>query len=358
MTWTPRRIGILLATAMIGLAIGLVVRTALMAHGATPVAQHAQTPANSATPVSAPTTSPASDLYSLAVPAQRARDYPGSKVTLEQAPVEGVDYRVSLVSYRSDGLKIYTQAVLPATPRPKHGYPVIILAHGYINPADYTTDEPFYTAFAVGLAKRGYLVLKPDFRGHGQSWGVPEGAYFSSGYVADILNLAASLPTYPEADSQKVALMGHSMGGHAALMAAIVRPAAFKAVVLAAPSAGQLTDMYDNWTAYSDFADPVTLGIRRRVVKLFGAPDSGSQFWREVDPYTYLTDIKAPVQIDHSTNDDTVPYRFSTELAEAMKAAKRPVSLETFEAGHSFDGPARDALLDKATAFIAKSLAQ
>ena len=317
-------------------------------------------PAASATPTATPIPEPDPGLtnskYSLTIPTQRARDYAENPVTAEQAPTDAGGFRRGLISYVSDGLKIYAQVSLPATPRPAAGYPVLLLARGYINPGVYTNDEAFYSDFAAEYAKRGFLVIKPDLRGHGNSWGLPEGAYFSSGYAADILNLTASLPRYAEANPDRVALFGHSMGGHIALDAALVRPNYYKALILAAPATGKLLDQYYNWTAYSDFADPVTFGIRQRVVALFGEPAQESQFWREVDAYNYLADLKTPVQINHASNDDAVPYRFSVDLTAALQAAGKTVTFDTYEAGHSFPEAARPRLLDSSTSFINAAL--
>jgi fermentation-respiration switch protein FrsA (DUF1100 family) len=48
------------------------------------------------------------------------------------------------------------------------------------------------------------------------------------------------------------------------------------------------------------------------------------------------------VGLYHAVNDDTVPYRFSTELESALKMAGRDVSLTSYpDGGHSFAGPVR-----------------
>lgn len=341
--WSPAKLVTVCAVAIIGAFIGLALRDGLDTSTRTGAAKVAPTPS--------PSPPEPVQLYGLAIPAQRERTYPGSKVTVETAPEARDGYRESLLSYRSDGLKIFTQALLPTTPAPAGGYPTIILIHGYVQPDRYETGEAFYTAFAADYARRGFAVLKPDLRGHSRSWGVPEGAYYSAGYVADVLNLAASIPGYAPANPKGLTLFAHSMGGHVALEALLVRPLAFTAAVIAAGSVGQIGDMYYNWTAFSDFGSPVTLGIRKRVISLFGEPNDGDAFWKQTDPYTFLGELKTPVLLAHSEADDTVPYRFSTELAAAALAAKAPVSLSTYAGTHSFDGDVRIPFIDETSAF-------
>jgi pimeloyl-ACP methyl ester carboxylesterase len=232
---------------------------------------------------------------------------------------------------------------------------VIVLVHGYITPSSYISDEPFYSAWAADFARRGFLVVKPDLRGHGASWGVPEGAYYSAGYVSDVLNLTSSLADYPTADTHRVAVVGHSMGGHVALEAALVRPDWFKAVVLAASATGPQAEMYARWHANSDFGNPVTLGVRERVIGLFGEPNADSAFWQAANPYRFLGDLRMPVRIYHAMDDDTVPYDFATELDAALKAAGRTATLQSYaDGGHSLAGPVHDELVADVTGFLTK----
>ena len=343
----------MVCAALLGFAVGIVLKPILrQSSQATVINSGVKKPATSG----GVSPTPASPLYSLAIPSQRERDYPGSQVTIETPAADKDGYRESVVSYRSDGLKIYSQVLLPATPEPAGGYPAIILVHGYVLPSGYATDEAFYTGFARNYVAKGFVVIKPDLRGHGRSWGVPEGAYFSAGYAADVLNLAASLERYAPVNASKLVLFGHSMGAHVALNTLLVRPQAFKAAVLASGSVGQLGDMYYNWTAFSDFGDPVTLGIRRRVIALFGEPHNGDEFWRQTDPYTFLSTLKTPLLLAHDPNDDTVPYRFSKQLDTAVRAVGGPVTLTDYSGGHSFDGAARQPFIDDSVAFATARL--
>src|SRR6059058_340826 len=126
-------------------------------------------------------------------------------------------------SYRSDGLKIFGLLTVPNGRKPAGGWPVIIFNHGYIPPAQYRTTER-YVAYVDGFASHGYLVFKPDYRGHGSSEGQPSSAYGSPGYTVDVLNAVTTLQRYPDADRNRIGMWGHSLGGNITLRALVIDP--------------------------------------------------------------------------------------------------------------------------------------
>ena len=89
----------------------------------------------------------------------------------------------------------------------------VLLLHGYLDVA-HSFDRVI-----AGLGAAGYAVYAPDFRGHGDSDRVPEGAYYHfADYVADVVGIldALSLPT--------AHVVAHSMGATVATMLAGVLP--------------------------------------------------------------------------------------------------------------------------------------
>jgi len=151
----------------------------------------------------------------------RARDYPGSDITIEQTLDPGVNYSRYYVSYRSEGLKIYALMTIPNGEKPVTGWPVIIFNHGYIPPEIYRTTER-YVAYVDLIARNGYIVFRSDYRGHDQSEGEAGGAYSAPDYTVDVLNAVASMKHCPDADPNRIGMWGHSMGGYITLRSMVV----------------------------------------------------------------------------------------------------------------------------------------
>jgi pimeloyl-ACP methyl ester carboxylesterase len=78
---------------------------------------------------------------------------------------------------------------------------VAILVHGI------TSDSRSWARVGPALAERGYRVLAPDLRGHGQS---PRGSYSAQSWADDLVE---TLPAGPEL------AIGHSLGGLALALA-------------------------------------------------------------------------------------------------------------------------------------------
>ncbi len=259
--------------------------------------------------------------HPLSIAALRQRAYDGGEFEIDQQLEPGINYSRAIASYRSDGLKIYALLTVPLTPRPPGGYPVVIFNHGYIPPDQYVTTER-YVAYVDAFARSGYIVIKSDYRGHGRSEGMPESAYGSSAYTIDVLNAAAAARRLPDADPNRIAMWGHSMGGYITLRAMVVDPD-IKAGVIWAGVVDSYADMFTRWFSRG--------GSRRSwlsdTVEMYGDPQVNPAFWASLSANSYLSEISGPLQLHHGTGDAVVPYVMSVTLDEQMRAAGRTVEL-------------------------------
>ncbi|SRR5258708_7718260 len=291
----------------------------------------------------------------------RAKDYPGSDLVIEQTLASGSNYDQYIASYQSEGLKIYGLLTVPQTLKPQAGYPVIIFNHGYIQPSLYRTTER-YAAYVDAFAREGYIVFKSDYRGHGNSEGQPEGAYYSPAYTADVLNAVSSLKKYRDADPTRIGMWGHSMGGALTLRSLVVRPKDVKAAVIWAGVVGTYDDLMNNWRRAVPFSPPPEqLALRNRnrqiLVQKYGTPQSNPVFWHSIDPNFYLTDIQAPIQLHAGLNDEEVPWEFSQGLSDRLKQANKSVELYTYPgADHNISFPNFELAMQRSLDFFKKNL--
>lgn len=276
-----------------------------------------------------------SELVPLSVESMRERVYPGSEIKVEKTLSNGSNYNQYLVSYQSDGNTIYALMTVPQGEKPAEGWPVIIFNHGYISPSTYQTFPTVgqYATYYPPFAQNGYIVLKPDYRGNGNSDGKPEGAYYSPAYATDVLNAVASIKKYKDVNPQKIGMWGHSMGGNITLRDIVVNTKDIKAAVIWGGVVGTYTDL-EHWhdPHYHPSAYELSLRYRYRATleKLHGTPETNPTFWDAVDPTYFLQDITAPVQIHAGGDDEEVPVFFSENLYNKLKSLNKTTELYTY----------------------------
>ena len=295
-----------------------------------------------ATATATPTVTPTLDaraIHPLAVERMRRGAYPGSDLVFEETLEPGANYDRSRVSYLSEGLKIFALLTVPRGERPAPGWPVIVFNHGYIPPAQYRTTER-YVAYVDGFARNGYVVLRPDYRGHDRSEGRASGGYGSPDYSVDVLNAVASIKRYEGADPARIGMWGHSMGGHITLRT-MVTTRDVKAGVIWAGVVASYPDLLDRWRRRAT-ASPTSgrsRGWRDALTAAFGSPQENPAFWAAISPNSYLAEISGPVQLHHGTADSSVPFAFSEGLRAELEAAGREVELYVYDGDdHNLSG--------------------
>ena len=296
-------------------------------------------PTPSPTPTETPTATPT--LHPLTIESMRQRQYPGSQVFIEEELTRGANYDRYIASYRSEGLKIHALLTVPFGEPPATGWPVIIFNHGYIPPEQYRTTER-YVAYVDNLARNGFIVFRPDYRGHGSSEGVPSGAYSSPNYVVDVLNAFTSMKTYPGADPNRMGMWGHSMGGYITLRSMVIRDD-IKAGVIWAGVVGSYEDLLCCWRRSSSASAPTrspTRSWRGSLSAIYGSPEENPGFWDSISASAYLADLSGPLQLHHGTADTEVPLQFSETLYDEVQAVGGTVELYVYPgADHNLAAP-------------------
>jgi len=280
----------------------------------------------------------------------RARDYPGSDITIEQRLTPGSNYQRTIASYQSDGLKIYALMTVPDGDVPATGWPVIVFNHGYIPPNQYRTTER-YIAYQDALARAGYITFKSDYRGNGDSEGTPSG-HFGPGYTMDVLNAVGSLKKYPDADANRIGMWGHSLGGEIALRAMVVSQDITAGVIWAGTVAppGEQLGMWGGGSPGAGFHGAPS--APRELTEQYGTPDENPEFWASLAATSYLADLSGPIQLHHGEADEEVPLSFSQALYDAVSQVGRVVELYTYPGSDHNISQGFDLAMQRTIAFF------
>lgn len=280
------------------------------------------------------------ELHPLSIESLRGGEYPGSEITVEQVLTPGPNYQRNIASYKSEGLKIYALLTIPNGEVPGNGWPVVIFNHGFIPPTQYKTTER-YIAYTDGFSRNGYIVFRPDYRGHGNSEGTATGGYGSNAYTIDVLNAVSSIKRYNDqlssgkkiVDVENIGMWGHSMGGHITLKSMVVNKD-IKAGVIWGGVVASYPDLLNNWRRRNPTLSPnpsnTSRSWRQVLVAKYGEPEKNPTFWNSISSNSYLADISGPVQLHHGGSDASVPVAFSNKLAEQLKEVDKEVELYTY----------------------------
>lgn len=264
--------------------------------------------------------------HPMAIENLREAEYPGADFVIEEKLANGTNYERYIASYKSEGLKIYGLLTVPLNAKPEKGFPAIIFVHGYIPPLEYSTTENYKT-YQARLASSGYITFKPDLRGHGKSEGDATGAHFSEKYVVDTLYAISYLKNYKDVDPNRIGYWGHSNGGEIGLRVVTISPD-IKAASLWAGVVGSYEDMFETYNYKIDFLKDVA---KNDLIIQNGLPSENPTFWNKLDPYFYLNDIHAAIQIQHGTKDDSVPIELSVSLKEELEKLNKSVEYYAYE---------------------------
>jgi dipeptidyl aminopeptidase/acylaminoacyl peptidase len=271
----------------------------------------------------------------------------GSEITFEEALPDGSNYHQHLVSYISEGNKIYGLLTIPFEEPPETGYKAIVFNHGYIPPAAYRTTER-YLAYVDYLARSGFVVFKIDLRGHGQSEGLPSGTYFSPAYTIDAISALKSLQQLDIIDPQGIGMWGHSMAGNLVLRAMLVEPDIKAGVIWAGA-----VYSYDDFTKYRitdlTYQPPATpqseqtpdpRRATRSILDTYGMPDTQVDYWQAVSLTENIAFLESPLQLHHAQDDDVVNIGYAIDLAAVLQENDKAFEFYSYEGGgHNLVSP-------------------
>jgi dipeptidyl aminopeptidase/acylaminoacyl peptidase len=286
----------------------------------------------------------------VSLPALMQQEYDGGDLRLGDVIVSTDAYTQHFVTYRSGDLTISGVMNVPAGDGP---FPVLVLAHGYIDPAYYANGQGLRREQDY-LAREGYVVLHTDYRGHAASDDDPAAEReLRLGYTEDVVNavLAIRRSRLPFLDRQRVGLLGRSMGGGVVYNALVTRPGLVDAAVVFAPVSSSTADNFNRWIR-DERAE-----LSDQIIDTFGAPEDSPRFWREVSPRTYFGRITEPILIHHGTSDDSCPIEWTHRTTTALHRRGKDVRLFVYEGEEHAFGPQWPLSMQRTVAFLDRRLA-
>ncbi|UCC62594.1 MAG: S9 family peptidase, partial [Anaerolineae bacterium] len=231
-----------------------------------------------------------------------------------------------------DGLEIEGVVVYPLDYQPGQRYPLIVEVHG--GPAGVFSRQflaaPLRYCDAIGLAERGFAILRANVRGssgYGKDFRFANYGDWGGGDFQDIMAGVDYLIERGIADPERTGVMGWSYGGYMTSWV-ITQTNRFEAACV---GAGVTNLMSFNGTA----------DIPSFIPDYFGA-----DAWEDLEPYrahSALFQVKGattPTLIQHGEKDIRVPLSQGRELYNALKRQGVPVEMVIYpRQGHSIAEP-------------------
>ncbi len=185
------------------------------------------------------------------------------------------------------------------------------------------------------FAQRGFAVIVPVFRGQlglGHRHWVASAKQWGLAMQDDIADAVDYAVKQGITDPSRVAIMGASYGGYAALQGAVKTPSLYKAAVaIVAPTDLQLFQSI-TWADYSDsnfqrFLAPILIGDETKDAEQL----------RTTSPTTNAEKILASVLLAYGGEDRRVPQQHGARMRDALERAGKPVEwIYKVDEGHGF----------------------
>lgn len=244
----------------------------------------------------------------------------------------------AVVFQARDGVQLNGYLTLPPGIKKPSGLPMVVRVHGgpwFRNIWGNTNFAPAATQVQF-LASRGYAVLEVNFRGstgYGRKFMESAVGQFGKAMQTDLLDGVKWAVDAGHADPARVAIMGTSYGGYAALMALGQDAKTFSCgVAVSAPS-----DLEQLIKSFPDYWE-LELATWHRYVGDPKDPKARAQLYGQ-SPMAVASSMVAPLLLVHGVNDPRVKVDHSRNLVKVLQEARLPAKYLEFEGeGHEFTG--------------------
>jgi dipeptidyl aminopeptidase/acylaminoacyl peptidase len=209
--------------------------------------------------------------------------------------------------------------------------PLVVLAHG----GPEVRDSYDWDRQAQVLAAQGWWVLQPNFRGsggYGRAFAEAGWRRWGDRMQEDVEDAVAHAVALRKLDPARVAIMGTSYGGYAALMGAARRPDLYKAAISIC-GVSDLPEMLA-WERRED--ETGDKWLYRHWVERIGDPRTDMARLEAASPRRVAAKLTMPVMLVHGEQDAVVPIDQSRMMHRALRGAGGTVEFrEIARAGHA-----------------------
>ncbi len=236
-----------------------------------------------------------------AAPVRLTTTQPPELAALGLSPPEVIEYE-----NKADGTKVRAFLYKPPGFDPAKKYPLVIFVHGagYLQQVkrSMTSYEPNYL-FHQRLARKGYVVLDPDYRhsqGYGRKFRTDIYGFMGGKDLDDVVAGIDFLAEKGIVDKERVGVYGGSYGGFMTLMALFTKPDRF--------AAGCALRSVTDWRTYNSWYTNARLGD----------PKKDPENYQRSSPIDHADGLKKPLLLLHGLKDSNVFVQDTIRLVEAL----------------------------------------
>ncbi len=233
--------------------------------------------------------------------------------------------------------------------RLRHPTVVLVGGSGPVDRDETVAGIPIFAQLAGALAERGFMVLRYDKRGVGQSGGRIETVTLED-YADDVMAIIKWLGKRDDVDPRRMSVVGHSEGGSVAMIAA-AKQKKIASIVLVAATGSTGADLVLEQQRHQldlmkvpDTERQQKIDLQQKVQAAVisekgwdGVPEEvrrqADTAWfkslLQFDPARVMPQIKQPILIVQGDLDTQVPPHHAEQLAELARKRKKAPPIET-----------------------------
>jgi pimeloyl-ACP methyl ester carboxylesterase len=241
-----------------------------------------------------------------------------------------------------------TLTMPPGVGRLRHPAVVLVAGSGSVDRDELVAGIPIFAQIAGALAKEGFVVLRYDKRGVGQSGGRTERVTLDD-YADDLRGAVNWLSKREDIDPRRIAVAGHSEGGAVAMLAATREKKIASLILVAAPGTRgsdlileqqqRLLDLMKTPAAERQAKIDLQKRIQEAVIADKGwegippelRQQADSTWFRSLlifDPAAVMPRVKQPILIIQGDLDQQVFAHHADRLAELARKRKKAAPVE------------------------------